>query len=424
VRSLAPAVIFAAALALVGATATPAHAQARGGHPRGRPHPKGGHGPSKGGQGAPPATVDLARARTLDKEGVKAYGEGRYNDAIRFFEEAHRLGGPPFELWNIAKCHLRLDQPERAAEMFERYLATQNLPPDDRAEATQQLESLRKRPSTLTVSSTPPGAIVAIDGSAEESRTPMSTTVPPGPHKVTVTLDDHPPWSQEVEAKYGRAIIVDAPLSKGDDDGERKASSDKAFADLESRRIALRTTLGMVFPRWGGVGGGAQVGFTVSGTYRVADLGKTQIGVGGLFFVTPDSWKNTIGATGTADPCGTLVDATSATALSFYLLGTAGWELVPRLRLHGMFGLGSAVYATGNIGGDVFVQQCSPDPGMRPTFLFGSQLDYAITPAVRLTAMPITFQLQPSFASARSVPVDATGLWLRASIAFGVGVDL
>ncbi|MDF2695457.1 MAG: Thiol-disulfide isomerase, partial [Labilithrix sp.] len=66
---------------------------------------------------------ELARARALDREGAKAYGEGRYNDAIRYFEEAYRLGGPAFELWNVAKCHLRLDQPEQAAEMLERYLS-------------------------------------------------------------------------------------------------------------------------------------------------------------------------------------------------------------------------------------------------------------------------------------------------------------
>src|SRR5688572_754870 len=65
---------------------------------------------------------DLARARALDKEGAKAYGAGRYNDAIKYFEEAHRLGGPPFELWNVAKCYLRLDQPEQAADLLERYL--------------------------------------------------------------------------------------------------------------------------------------------------------------------------------------------------------------------------------------------------------------------------------------------------------------
>src|SRR5437763_266058 len=52
----------------------------------------------------------IARARALDQQGVRAYREERYKDAIRYFEEALRLGGPPSERWNIAKCHVRLDE--------------------------------------------------------------------------------------------------------------------------------------------------------------------------------------------------------------------------------------------------------------------------------------------------------------------------
>ncbi|MGO8991944.1 MAG: hypothetical protein ACLQVI_01350, partial [Polyangiaceae bacterium] len=41
---------------------------------------------------------DLVRARVLDQQGVRAYREERYNDAIRYFEEALKLGGPPSEI--------------------------------------------------------------------------------------------------------------------------------------------------------------------------------------------------------------------------------------------------------------------------------------------------------------------------------------
>src|SRR5687768_5262638 len=143
---------------------------------------------------------ELARARALDKEGAKAYAEGRYNDAIRYFEEAHKLGGPPFELWNIAKCHLRLDQPEQAADMLEKYLAIPNLPADDREEATQQLEALRKRASTVTISSSPTGAAVMVDGK-EHGKTPLSVSVPPGQHTVTINAANHASYTRQVDAK-------------------------------------------------------------------------------------------------------------------------------------------------------------------------------------------------------------------------------
>src|SRR5258708_4901339 len=75
---------------------------------------------------------DLERARVLDQQGVRAYKEERYNDAIRYFTEALRLGGPPSELWNIAKCHARLDEPKEASEALEQYLAEPGLSSGDR----------------------------------------------------------------------------------------------------------------------------------------------------------------------------------------------------------------------------------------------------------------------------------------------------
>lgn len=368
-----------------------------------------------------PATDDLSRARVLDKEGVKAFGEGRYNDAIRYFEEAHRLGGPPFELWNIAKCHLRLDQPEQAAEMLERYLETPNLPPDDRKEASEQLEELRRRPSTLTVSSSPSGATVAVDGkTVEEGKTPVSITVGPGPHTVVVTHDKHVSVTRQIEARYGRAVIVDAPLAKED----RPPPPQNPYAGGDDRRIALRGVVNLVLPRHGSIGGDGSAGLMLSGTYRLGD-GSPALALGGLFAVSGDSWRNTVGAPSTVQGCsGTLPGSFGATAISVFGIGTAAFDVVPRLRASGIGGIGVAAYAVPDTGGDLFIPSCTSSPGLRPAVLFGAQVDYAITSAFRLTAMPITMQLHPAFAGVRTTPIDASGVWLRFGIGIGVGVDL
>ena len=107
-----------------------------------------------------------------------------------------------------------------------------------------------------------------------------------------------------------------------------------------------------------------------------------------------------------------------------FLTGSAGWEIVPRVRAHALAGVGVAAYFAGDVGGDVFVPACSPSPGPKPAFMAGAQIDYALTPVVRLSALPLVLQLQPSFDGARSQPVDATGIWMRATIAIGAGVDL
>jgi hypothetical protein len=369
----------------------------------------------------PRSQEDLARARVLDQQGAKAYADGRYNDAIRYFEESYRLGGPPFELWNIAKCHVRLDQPEQATELLERYLATPTLPAEERDEATQQLDALRRRPSTVTIASSPAGAAVTIDGRpAEGGKTPTSFNVQPGPHTITVTAPKHAVYTQTFEAKYGRAIILDVPLAK---EG-RPAPAENPYGDAEIKRVALRGDLGVMVPKLGSVNGDPHFTLVGSGSYRFADVGATTFAVGAMFLLTGDSWDNRVAAPSTALPCGALSNPDSATALSMFLTGSAGWEIVPRVRAHALAGVGIAAYFAGDLGGDVFVPACSPSPSPKPAFMAGAQIDYALSPIVRLSALPLVLQLQPSFDGARSTPLDASGVWMRATIAIGAGVDL
>ena len=364
---------------------------------------------------------ELARARVLDQQGAKAYADGRYNDAIRYFEESYRLGGPPFELWNIAKCHVRLDQPEQAAEVLERYLATPALPAEERDEATQQLTELRRRPSTVTIASNPTAAAVTLDGHPPEGgKTPTSFVVQPGTHTITLTAPKRAVYTQTFEAKYGRAIILDVPLAS-----ERGSTpADNPYGDGEIKRVSLRGDLGVMLPKYGGVNGDPHPTLIASGAYRFTDVGATTFAVGGMLLLTGDSWENRVGAEATAAPCGTLSGSRSATALSMFATGSAGWEIVPRVRAHAVAGVGIAAYFAGDLGGDVFVPACSPAPAPKPAFMVGAQVDYALTPLVRLSALPLVLQLQPSFDGARSQPVDATGIWMRWTMAIGAGVDL
>src|ERR1700722_12215688 len=101
---------------------------------------------------------DLERARALDQQGVRAFREGRYNDAVRYFSEAFKLGGPSSELWNIARSYVKLDQPEAATHELERYLAQSDLSAEDRAGARRELEEIAHPRSTVTIASSPTGA--------------------------------------------------------------------------------------------------------------------------------------------------------------------------------------------------------------------------------------------------------------------------
>ena len=363
-----------------------------------------------------PASDDLARARALDQQGAKAYADGRYNDAIRYFEEAFRLGGPAFEQWNIAKCHLRLDQPEQAADMLEKYLATPNLPAEDQREAQEQLDELRKRSSTLTVSSSPSGATVTVDGKPAPGKTPLSVTVGPGPHAVAVSHPNHAIYNKQVEARYGRAIILDAPL-----DEEDKAPAKPYGA---GSRWAVSAWLGVDIPNHGSVSGSVEPGGLLAGTYRFANVGPTAFAVGGAILLTGDAWSNTVGAPTRINGCPSLDNAQSATATSLFGIVTAGWELAPRFRAHVVGGAGAALYFTGGaVGGDLFTPNCNTGTLARPALLGAAQLDYNVTPLFRVSMLPIAVQLHQAFEGARTAPLDATGLWFRALVAIGAGFD-
>jgi hypothetical protein len=161
------------------------------------------------------ARANVAAARELDREGVRSFREGRYADAIRYFRTAYRLGGPSSELWNVARTRERLDDPEGAVGAIEQYLAQRDLSAPDRAEAEREARGLRARPSVLTVTTTPPGAVVTVDGKPAAGPTPLSVEIPAGPHTIGVRHDGYAAESRPLEARFGRAVIVSLDLVPG-----------------------------------------------------------------------------------------------------------------------------------------------------------------------------------------------------------------
>jgi tetratricopeptide (TPR) repeat protein len=81
-------------------------------------------------------------AQALFSAGRVAYTEGRFDAAPARFEEAYELSHRPGLLYNIAQCHDRLRQDERAIEVFERYL--RDVPATEhRVEVEGRLTALR-----------------------------------------------------------------------------------------------------------------------------------------------------------------------------------------------------------------------------------------------------------------------------------------
>lgn len=158
------------------------------------------------------ASVDAARE--LDQQGVRSYRAGRYTDAITYFRAAYQLGGPSSELWNVVRCREGMDDAEGAAAAIDDYLALPDLLSQDRADAAREAQALRSRPSTLTVTTTPPGASVTIDGRPALGSTPLSADLRAGSHTIAVQRGGYAPATQAVEARFGRAVIVSLDLER------------------------------------------------------------------------------------------------------------------------------------------------------------------------------------------------------------------
>jgi tetratricopeptide (TPR) repeat protein len=108
------------------------------------------------------------QARAHFKRGRAAYDEGRYDTALRDFEEALRLSQRPALLYNIGRCHEQLGHAAAAIDAYERYLVAA---PDatDRLEAKERIDRLRAR-------------------AAEPTRPPAPVLAPPAPTVAPVSV--------------------------------------------------------------------------------------------------------------------------------------------------------------------------------------------------------------------------------------------
>src|SRR4051794_299028 len=69
------------------------------------------------GKKAPPAKdPKLAEAKKLFDEGSEAYGNGRYEDAVKAWEKSYELSGKPLIFESIASAYERLGNKKKARE--------------------------------------------------------------------------------------------------------------------------------------------------------------------------------------------------------------------------------------------------------------------------------------------------------------------
>ncbi len=372
------------------------------------------------------ATPDLKRARELDQQGSRAFKDGRFKDAITFFGEAFRYGAPPVELWNIAKCHLKLDEPESAEESFRQFLAQPDLTAQDRADATRELEELRARPSTLAIDSDPSGATFTVDNAAAtRGTTPGSIDIPPGKHHVHVEKEKVGAYDVDVDARLGRALIVQGHLAANAGSVTSNARSESANTG-KPIGIVVSEDFGFFVPKLGGYADSVRPVLHLAARYVFRDLGNVSFSAGLRFDATTDGWLNggTVPTAAASAQCPSGNDFLS-TELAGFLVGGVQAHVLRRVQLGGDIGIGIAGFEGAPAGGLLFAVDCDPSYGVRPAFHIGTEASFVLTPSgpvrVRALVEPIIFQAHAAY---NGTTDEGSAVWWRIGSGLGFAVDL
>lgn len=146
------------------------------------------------------------RADALFHAATEAWNRGDYRAAARGFAEAYEVLPHPWALYNLGRALESGGEVARAVEVYTRYLREAPDAPD-RAEVEGRLETLRRRPVEVFLTSEPLDATVRVDDETVASaRTPCRLQLTPGAHVVVI---DRQGYRQRVER-----VVVEAGVTR------------------------------------------------------------------------------------------------------------------------------------------------------------------------------------------------------------------
>lgn len=142
------------------------------------------------------------RARGLFQQGVAAYREGKFYEAVAIFLQTQRIYPDTQLCFNIARAYENLGNGSAALRYYRDYLRQADRPSDG-AEVRERVRKLEQQVAQrgvqqLTVLSQPEAATVLLDGKPV-GITPWTGETYPGKHRLALTLEGHAAQEQVVE---------------------------------------------------------------------------------------------------------------------------------------------------------------------------------------------------------------------------------
>jgi len=164
-----------------------------------------------------PSKKDVAEAKSLFKEGIGLYKNGKHAQALEKFRSSYELR-PHWKLHlNIGLCYKELAMYTAAKTEFAAFIEEGGgkVNADEKKQVLMELENLEKIIAVLDIDAGPTGAEIQLDGKSQ-GLAPLDDPieVDPGSHVLEVSLEGHYPYREEFLVSKGEQKSVQVTLEK------------------------------------------------------------------------------------------------------------------------------------------------------------------------------------------------------------------
>ncbi len=146
------------------------------------------------------------------KKGADLFAKKQWKESKAEYEAAEELFPGATPKYFIARCSEELGEHAEAAAWYDKAIELNKLKPEQQKDAQDRVAALKARPAKLIITSTPPGALVIIDGKAIPEKTPTDVELTPGAHKVALSADKMKPFEQSVDVAPFKGAELNASL--------------------------------------------------------------------------------------------------------------------------------------------------------------------------------------------------------------------
>lgn len=163
-----------------------------------------------------PAAPAQKEADRFFKSGVALYKEAKYSEALAEFERAYEIAPHPLVLYNIAGCHRELSHYAEAVKAYGQFLEEgKGQVPAARLTAAQtELDGILARIARVTVTVSPDGATLLVDGTPIGTLIDMPLILSPGEHKLIAQAPGKKDAVRAVKVASGDELTVELHLDE------------------------------------------------------------------------------------------------------------------------------------------------------------------------------------------------------------------